>query len=372
MTRQIVPPRAVVASFATEADEASWVSVRDAEAAARAALPPMYFDYIAGGAEDERTLRANEEAYARRLLRPRVLTDVSRVETATTLLGASLAAPLIVAPSALHRMYHPDGEAGTYRAASRAGALMTVSSAGSVPLEDVARAAAGPRWFQLYAFRERAVVATLVQAAVEAGYRALVLTVDVQVLGRRERDMRNAMTLPDGIRMANFERRFGDLPAETAHAHLANVANPALTWNDLVWLRGLSDLPVIVKGILAPEDARLAVAHGAAAVWVSNHGGRQLDGAIAALDALPEIAAAVAGRAPVIVDGGIRRGTDIVKALALGANAVAVGRPVLYGLAGAGEAGAFRVLTMLREELAVALALCGVASVHAMPRALLV
>ncbi len=171
--------------------------------------------------------------------------------------------------------------------------------------------------------------------------------------------------------MANFERRFGNLPAETAHAHLANVANPGLTWDDLAWLRGLSDLPVIVKGILAPEDARLAIAHGAAAIWVSNHGGRQLDSAIAALDALPEIAAAVAGRVPVIVDGGVRRGTDIVKALALGANAVAVGRPVLYGLAAAGETGAFRVLTMLKDELAVALALCGVASVHAVPRTLL-
>ncbi len=168
MTSRIVSHREVDAS--RTADASGWVSVRDAEAAARAALPPMYFDYIAGGAEDERTVRANEEAYARRRLRPRVLTDVSRIETATTLLGTSLAAPLIVAPSALHRMYHPDGEAGTYRAATRAGALMTASSAGSVPLEEVAMAATGPRWFQLYAFRERTVVTTLVQAAVDAGY----------------------------------------------------------------------------------------------------------------------------------------------------------------------------------------------------------
>lgn len=350
---------------------AAWISLADAEAAARALLPRMIYDYIAGGAEDEATVRANRAAFARYALRPRVLTDVSRLSAATEVLGSRLATPVIVAPHALHHMYHPDGERGTYRAATRAGSLMTASSAGSVPLEEVAAAAHGPRWFQLYCFRERAVAATLVQAAAAAGYTALVLTADVQVLGRRERDMRNAMTLPDGVRMRNFERRFGDLPDDTAHAHLSNVANPALTWDDLAWMRSLSGLPVIVKGILTAADAALAVAHGAAAVWVSNHGGRQLDGAIASLDALPEVVAAVGGRVPVILDGGVRRGTDVLKALALGANLVAAGRPVLYGLAAGGEAGAYAVLAMLAHELRVAMALCGVPSLTAVGPSLL-
>ncbi len=350
---------------AATAATAAWVSVADAEGAARAVLPRPVFDYIAGGAEDEASVRANRDAFARYAFRPRVLTDVSRLSLATEILGTRLAAPFAVAPHALHGMYHPDAEGGTYRAAARAGWLYTASSAGSVPLETVAAAADGPRWFQLYAFRERAVAATLVQAAAAAGYTALVLTADVQVLGRRERDLRHAFALPDGVRMRNFERRFGDLPADTATAHLANVANPALTWADLAWIRNLSALPVIVKGILTAEDAALAVAHGAAAVWVSNHGGRQLDGAIAALDALPEVVAAVRGRVPVILDGGVRRGTDALKALALGANLVAVGRPVLYGLAAGGEAGAHAVMTMLTAELHTALTLCGVPSLAA-------
>lgn len=340
----------------------AWVSLTDAEEVARTVLPRPVFDYIAGGAEDETTMRENRAAFARYTFRPRVLTDVSRLSTETEILGTRLAAPFAVAPHALHGMYHPDAEPGTYRAAARAGWLYTASSAGSVPLETVAAAADGPRWFQLYAFRERAVAATLVQAAAAAGYTALVLTADVQVLGRRERDLRHAFALPDGVRMRNFERRFGDLPADTATAHLANVANPTLTWAALAWMRDLSGLPVVVKGILTAEDAVLAVEHGAAAVWVSNHGGRQLDGAIAALDALPEVVAAVRGRVPVILDGGVRRGTDALKALALGANLVAVGRPTLYGLAAAGEAGAHAVMHLLTRELHAALTLCGVPS----------
>ena len=340
----------------------AWLNLADAEAAARAVLPRPVFDYIAGGAEDEATVHANRVAFARYVFRPRVLTDVSRLSLETEMLGTRLAAPFAVAPHALHGMYHPDAEPGTYRAAARAGWLYTASSAGSVPLETVAAAANGPRWFQLYAFRERAVAATLVQAAAVAGYTALVLTVDVQILGRRERDLRHAFALPDGVRMRNFERRFGDLPADTATAHLANVANPALTWADLAWMRDLSGLPVIVKGILTAEDATLAVEHGAAAVWVSNHGGRQLDGAIASLDALPDVVMAVRGRVPVVFDGGVRRGTDALKALALGADLIAVGRPVLYGLAAAGEAGAHAVMAMLTRELHTALTLCGVPS----------
>ncbi len=349
---------------------AQWINVADAEAAAKVALPPAIWDYIAGGAEDEQTMHANRAAFARRLLRPRMLVDVSAVETATTLLDAPVAFPLIVAPSSLHRMYHPDGEAGTYRAASRVGALMTVSSAGSTPLEEVAQAADGMRWFQLYCFRERAMYGTFVEAAAAAGYRALVLTADVQILGRRERDMRNNFVLPAGVRMANFERRFAGLPDGTAHAHLMNVANPAITWDDLAWIRSLSDLPLVVKGILTAEDARLAVEHGAAAIWVSNHGGRQLDCAPATLDILEEIVEAVDGRAEIVLDGGVRRGTDILKALALGARAVAVGRVPLYGLAAGGEAGAFAVLEMLRNELQTAMMLCGVLSVASVPRSL--
>jgi len=353
------------------------VNLAEYEARAQASLPRPIWDYYSGGADDELTLRDNRAAYARRKLRPRVLVDVSRIEVATTVLGTPIAAPVLVAPLAYQKMAHPHGEAGTARAAAAAGTLMILSTLSTTRLEEVAAAAPGaPRWFQLYVYKERAVSAGLVRRAAAAGYQALVLTVDTPRLGRRERDLRNGFTLPPGMSMANFEGELAEKPdAAPGSSGLGNYASAnldtTLTWEVVAWLRSLSALPVVVKGIVTAEDARLAVAHGAAAIVVSNHGGRQLDGAPATLDALAEVVDAVGGACEVYVDGGIRRGTDVVKALALGARAVLLGRPVLWGLAHAGEAGVARVLELLFAELEHALALCGRPSVHALDRALL-
>jgi 4-hydroxymandelate oxidase len=322
----------------------------------------MSYDFYAGGAEDEITLRENREAFRRRFLQYRVLVDVDQRDLRTTLLGQDLPFPVILAPTAMHKLAHPDGEAATARGAASLGALMTLSSVSTMTVEDVAAAApGGPRWFQLYCYSDRSVTEMLVKRAHAAGYGALVVTVDVPYLGRRERDLRNAFTLPDGIRLANFD----PVPAEAAEGEsvlaqfVATLQTPTLTWEDLAWLRSLSPLPMVLKGIVRADDAGRAADMGIDAVWVSNHGGRQLDGAIATADALSAVVSAVKGRSAVIVDGGVRRGTDVLKALAMGADTVAVGRPQLWGLAAGGEGGVRRVLEMLRDELSLAMALCG-------------
>lgn len=333
-------------------------NVEEFEAIARDRLEKPVYDYYAGGADDEITVRANREAFARLCLKYRVLIDVSRVDLSAELLGVPLALPLILAPTALHRMAHPEGENATARAAAAAGTLLTLSTVSSVPLEEVAAAApAGARWFQLYCFGDRAATEGLVRRAHRAGYRAIVLTVDVPILGRRERDLRNPFVLPEGVRAAHFE----ETPRTAAgNSPLSSMINqPSLSWKDLAWIRGLSPLPLVLKGIVRGDDAARAIGEGAAAVWVSNHGGRQLDTSIPTAQALSEVVRAVDGRVPVIVDGGIRRGTDVLKALALGASAAAVGRPQLWGLAAGGEEGVRRVLEMLRDELALAMALSG-------------
>jgi 4-hydroxymandelate oxidase len=353
------------------------VNLAEYEALAERALPRAIWDYYSGGADDEVTLRDNRAAYARRKLRPRVLVDVSRLELGTTVLGIPVAAPVLVAPLAYQQMAHLHGEAGTARAAAAAGTLMILSTLSTTRLEDVAAAAPdAPRWFQLYVYKERAVSAGLVRRATAAGYRALVLTVDTPRLGRRERDLRNGFTLPPGMRMANFEGELSEKPdaapgSSGLHTYASANLDTTLSWDAIAWLRSISPLPVVVKGIVTGEDARLAVEHGASAIVVSNHGGRQLDGAPATLDALAEVVDAVAGACEVYVDGGVRRGTDVVKALALGARAVLVGRPVLWGLAHAGDAGVQRVLELLFAELEHALALCGRPSVHAVGKDLL-
>ena len=353
------------------------VNLAEYETLAERSLPRAVWDYYAGGADDELTVRDNRAAYARRNLRPRVLVDVSHVELGTTVLGTPVTAPVLIAPLAFQKMAHPQGEAGTARAAAAAGTLMIMSTLSTTRLEEVAAAAPGaPRWFQLYIYKERAVTAGLVRRARAAGYRALVLTVDTPRLGRRERDLRNGFTLPPGLRMANFEGELAERPdAAPGASGLGNYASAnldtALTWEAIAWLCSISSLPVEVKGILTAEDARLAVAHGAAAIVVSNHGGRQLDGTPATLDVLAEVVDAVGASCEVYVDGGIRRGTDVVKALALGSRAVLLGRPVLWGLAHAGDAGVARVLSLLFAEIEHALALCGRPSVHALGRDLL-
>ena len=336
-------------------------NVQDFEAIARENLTPMAYDYYAGGAEDEITLRENREAFRRRFVRYRVLVDVAERDTSTTVLDRELPFPVILAPTSMHKLAHPEGEVETARGAASVGALMTLSSISTVRMEDVAAAVPGPRWFQLYCYADRSVTEMLVKRAYEAGYTALVVTVDVPLLGRRERDFRNAFMLPEGVTFANFEFPKAEAGEEGSalSAWVSTLQTPTLNWDDLAWLRSLAPMPMLLKGIVRGDDARRAVDLGVEGIWVSNHGGRQLDTSIASLDALPEVAAAVRGQAAIILDGGVRRGTDVLKAIALGADAVAVGRPQLWGLAADGSNGVKRVLEMLRDEFSLAMALAG-------------
>jgi isopentenyl diphosphate isomerase/L-lactate dehydrogenase-like FMN-dependent dehydrogenase len=324
------------------------INVADYVEAARERVAPEVWCYFEGGANDEVTLRANVAAYGRWRLRPRMLVDVSEISLSTTLLGMPVSMPLGVAPFAMQRLIDEEGEVSTARAAAEAGALLVVSTLTTRRHADIAAAADGLRWLQLYVLRDKQATLAHIAEAKEAGYRALVLTVDLPYVGRRERDLRLGFPNPPP-----------DL--NLPYAHLFEVT-PALTWRDLEWLREESELPLVIKGILTREDATLAVEHGADAVWVSNHGGRQLDGVAAGLDALPEVVEAVAGRCEVYVDGGIRRGTDVLKALALGATAAMSGRAPIFGLAAAGEAGVADVLGMLQAEIAAGLALLGCTS----------
>jgi isopentenyl diphosphate isomerase/L-lactate dehydrogenase-like FMN-dependent dehydrogenase len=315
--------------------------------------------YFAGGAGDERTLADNEAAFARRRLLPRVLVDVSAVSTATTVLGTEIALPVLVAPVALQRMAHPDGEPAMARAAAGAGTIMCVSTLATATPREVAQAAPGaPRWFQLYVLRDRGVTHALVDEAVACGYQALVVTVDAPRAGRRERDLRTGFAVPPGIDMPGVSAAAGHTTGLTP-ADFFSLVDASLTWKDLERLVEAVDLPVLVKGIHCAADARLALQHGAAGIVVSNHGGRQLDSVPAGIDLLEDVVQEVAGAVEVLVDGGVRRGTDVLVALALGARAVLVGRPLLWGLAWDGEAGARWVLDTLRAELELDLMLLG-------------
>jgi isopentenyl diphosphate isomerase/L-lactate dehydrogenase-like FMN-dependent dehydrogenase len=331
------------------------LNVWDYEALAAERLEAGAHGYYAGGAGDEVTLRENVEAFARWQLRPRVLVDVTGCTTATAVLGQELSMPLIVAPVAFQRVAHPDGEIGMARAAASVGTAMCLSTMTTTAPADIA-ATGVLRWFQLYVFTDDGVTRELVRQAVDGGFAALVLTVDTPVLGRRERDFRTGFTIPPEIEVGSLGRG-GVTPLEAF-----SWMSQSVSWRDVEQLASDSGLPVLVKGVLTREDAVLACGHGAAGIVVSNHGGRQLDGVSATIDALPEVVDAVAGRVPVLVDGGIRRGTDVVKALALGAEAVLAGRAPLWGLAAAGEAGARHVLELLREEILLALKLVGAAS----------
>jgi isopentenyl diphosphate isomerase/L-lactate dehydrogenase-like FMN-dependent dehydrogenase len=351
------------------------VNLFDFEEVARQKLPKPLYDFIAGGAEDEVSLARNRSAWNRFQLLPRMLVDVSSIDTSAEVLGQHVRAPVLLAPVAYHRVADPEGEKATARAAAAAGTVMVLSTMSTTRLEDVADAAPGaPRWFQLYVYPEREITKSLVQRAESAGYSALCLTVDVPYLGRRERDFYNRLQFPDGIEPANFlgllevqsalGRLGRDLTAYQASgselaAQAASLISPAITWDDVDWLRSITSLPVLIKGVLAADDARIALDHGVAGIVVSNHGARQLDGVPAPVEVLPEVVEAVAGRVPVLVDGGVRRGTDVVKALALGATAVLIGRPYIWGLAAEGEAGVRRVYEMLRAEFELAMALCG-------------
>lgn len=343
------------------------LNVGEYERLAEQNLDAGAFGYFAGGADDERTLRDNVAAFARWRLRPRMLVDVAGATTATRVLGVPVSMPLIVAPTAFQRMAHPDGEPATARAVAGAGTIMTVSTiATATPAEVAAAAPDAPRFFQLYWFKDEGSTRSLVEQAVEAGYRALVLTVDAPgTLGRRERDLRTGFAVDATVPAYEAATgRAGGTPAE-----VFSQIEASLTWRDLERLAGMSDLPLVVKGVLTREDARLAADAGVAGVWVSNHGGRQLDTVLSGIDALPEVADEVGSEVEVLVDGGVRRGTDVVKALALGATAACIGRPVIWGLAANGQDGVGHVLELLRQEIALALVLAGCAKPEDVTRA---
>lgn len=338
------------------------INLEDFRQRAHAQLAPEIFDYFDGGAEDEVTLRDNRDAFNGITLWPRVLTGGPAATgpdaLETELLGSKISMPVFLSPTAFHKLAHPDGELATARAARDAGTLMTVSMASTLPVEQLVGGIVGQGdapmpWFQLYVQPDRGWTAELIARAEAAGCSALVITVDSPMFGRHERDLRNGFVdLPAGLHCAHM--RTGDGGA------LRRIEFDAtLSWSDIDWLRSVSRLPLVIKGITHPDDARLALEHGASAVFVSNHGGRQLDTVAASITLLPAIVSAVDGAVPVLMDGGIRRGTHVLKALALGATAVGIGRPVLWGLAADGQAGVRRVLALLRDELLQSLTLCG-------------
>ncbi|WP_329529741.1 alpha-hydroxy-acid oxidizing protein (plasmid) [Streptomyces sp. NBC_01450] len=336
----------------------------DAQGPASAALPPMIERFVNGAAGAGLTLRANRAALDRICVVPRVLRDVSATGTATNLLGTPCAIPAAVAPMAYQHAVHPDGELAVARAARDAGVPFTVSTFSSVPVEEIT-AVGGTTWFQLYWLRDRGMTAELLSRAESAGCTALVLTVDTPRMGRRQADLRGSFRLPEGVRAAHFDRRADGIPAaartgvSAIATQTSDLVDPSLSWRDLEWLREHTRLPLVLKGVLDAQDAATAARLGVDGVVVSNHGGRQLDGAPPAVSALPTVADAVAGRCEVLFDSGVRSGTDILKALALGAGAVLLGRPVLWGLAVGGQAGAHRVLDLFRTELHSAMALAG-------------
>ncbi len=360
------------------------VTIEDLRTAARRRLPRPLFDYIDGGAEDEVTMHANSAAFGRYRFRPRALVDVSRRDQSTTVLGIPVQSPLVLAPTGFTGMFWPRGEAVAARAAGRKGVIFTASTMSICPMEEIAEAATGPIWYQLYVWRDREIVRMLIERAKAAGYRALVVTVDTPVLGQRERDVRSGLVLPpritvrnvlDTLRRPSWLRGFLTHPRPTfgnfvgmpgvEHDAISLAAfttkqfSAAISWADVDWYRSLWPGPIALKGIMSAEDARLAVDRGVEAIIVSNHGGRQLDHAPAPIDVLPEIVDAVEGRAEVILDGGVRRGSDVVKAVALGARACMIGKAFNYGVAALGERGVELAIEILSKEIDRTLALIG-------------
>jgi 4-hydroxymandelate oxidase len=334
------------------------LSIADYERLAEERLEPGPWAYLAGGSGDEWTLHENRAAFARWAFRPRVLCDVSEISTAAMVLGTQIALPVVVAPVAYQQLYHPDGECATARGAAAAGTGMAVSTFSTRSHEEIAAAAPGLiQWCQLYVFQDRGVTREHLAGATAAGCSAVVLTVDTARLAQRERDLRVGFEIPSDLPLPYARAAIGDAPQNPADQFA--LLDPSVSWRDLEWIAGEAQLPLVLKGVATAEDAQLAIEHGAAAVVVSNHGGRQLDGAPATLDALPEVVEAIADRAEVYLDGGIRRGTDVAKALALGARAVLAGRAPVFGLAAGGEEGVRHVLELLRDELALTLCLLG-------------
>jgi len=350
---------------AATGNPADLFDIPDFERAARKAMSPMAWEYISGGAADEITLRWNHQAYEQIRLKPRALVDVSRLDTRVRLLGHELPFPILLAPTAYQKLTHPDGELATAKGAGAADATMVVSTMSNVTLEEVAAVATRPLWFQLYVQPDRELTRQLVRRAETAGYRALVVTVDAPVLGPRYRELRANFALPSALERANLRGHAAASSGfhQTEQSIFSATLDPTLTWKDIDWFRSITKLPILLKGIQNSADADRAVAAGVAGIIVSNHGARDLDTAPATIDELPEVVAKVRGRVPVLIDGGIRRGTDVLKAVALGASAVLIGRPYLFGLAVDGAQGVTRVVNILRREFEIAMALCGRASI---------
>jgi 4-hydroxymandelate oxidase len=364
------PQNSAASPSHTPSPELPPVEVADYIRLAKARLAPMAWEYISGGAGDEATLGWNEKSYEKIRLRPRNLVDVSRIDTKLTLFGLALESPILLAPLAYQRLAHPDGELATIKGAEAAGATILLSTFSTVTLEEIAAAATKPHWFQLYVQPDRDFTRELVRRAEAAGFKALVVTVDTPVLGPRYRELRHKFALPEGLVRANLKGLHtatgGHRPTE--RDIYSATLDPKLTWKDITWLRSLTKLPIILKGIMNAEDAGRAVDEGAEGIIVSNHGGRNLDTVPATIDALPEVIAKVSGRVPVLVDGGIRHGTDVLKALGRGASAVLIGRPYVYGLAVDGSEGVSRVINILRREFEMAMALTGKTSIKEIDR----
>lgn len=344
-------------------------SLGEFEELASACMSEMAMSYVSGGAADEITMRANIEAWRRIRLKPTVLVDVSEIDTGVELLGQRLQMPILLAPAAFHRLCHPEAEMAAVAGANRAGAAMVLSSFATEAVESVAAAAQQPLWFQLYMVN-REITRQLVERAQAAGCKALCATVDTPVLGARHRESRTQFKLPEDCKLPNLN--LGSVSHRPLRGAIySELLNPGLTWKDIEWLRSISKLPVLLKGVMSPEDALRAADSGVDGIIVSNHGGRNLDTLPSTCEVLPRIVEKLQGRLPLIVDGGIRRGTDVVKALGLGAKAVMVGRPYLYALAAAGAAGVARVFELLRTELQMAMALTGRTSIKNIDRSVL-
>ncbi|KAL2481316.1 Peroxisomal (S)-2-hydroxy-acid oxidase GLO4 [Abeliophyllum distichum] len=345
------------------------VNVSEFQELARQALPKMYYDHYAVGAEDQKTLEENVKAFHRIIIRPRILVDVSRVDMSTSIMGYNTSAPIMVAPTARHKLAHPEGEVATARAAAACDTIMALSFMSTCTVEEVASSCNAVRFFQLYVYKSREISALMVQRAERNGFKAIILTVDAPRLGRREADIKNRMIAPQ---LKNFE---GLISTEVhtdkgsnIEAFVSGTFDDSLCWKDIGWLKSITSLPILIKGILTCEDAIKAVEVVVAGIVVSNHGARQLDYSPATITVLEEVTLAIQGRIPVLFDGGVRRGTDFFKALALGAQAVMIGRPVIYGLAAKGEDGVKQVLSMLKDELELTMALSGCSSVKDITR----
>ncbi len=342
------------------------VCLADFEAMARERMSHMAYEYISAGAGDEVTLGWNRESFNRIRLRPKVLVDVSSIDLRVTLFNQEMPFPIVLAPTAYQRIVHTEGELATARGASAVGATFVVSTMATTSVEDIAQVSSAPLWFQLYVQPDRGFTKSLIQRAEDAGCRALCVTVDTPVLGMRNREMRAQFQLPPGIERPHLTGMKTTAP--TTHRPSEGqiyslLFDPKFVWKDLEWMLQFARVPVILKGVINPDDAEIAVKSGVSAIIVSNHGARNLDTGPATIDALPEVAERVAGRLPILMDGGIRRGTDILKAIALGANSVLIGRPYLFGLGAAGAEGVTRVINILRRELEIAMALTGNTSI---------